>query len=555
MDLLTVLIHELGHVIGLSDLPADEYPDQIMAGELPVGVRRLPAADFRAVQESTGTDAHTHGQLRATQLLGETTTAPAYPTELRVDRALAGTLHAPLAGDTGAAGAHERSVDTRIPVVAPLPQAIAGVDTSTQRTGLAAPVAQVTPDVTVGPFDLPAGKAITITFQAVIDEPVPIGTTQVENQARVTADGVAEILSDDPDTPAANDATVTALDVEADLAITKTDNQTEAVPGEPVTYSVVVTNNGPNPAGGATVTDNFSADLTGVTWTCAAGAGNSCTGSGSGDISDAITLTVGSSVTYTANATIDSAATGSLANTASVAVPAGVSDPIPTNNSATDSNALTPEVDIVLTKTESADPVTAGSGAGNLTYTITASNSGPSDATGVTISETITTPAGVAIDSITPSAGSFISPTWTIPDLDVGASEALTIVLTVDASTAAGTDTIADTATVTGAGQTLVNTGDDVVTEATSITREVDVEVTMSESADPVTAGSGTGNLAYVVIAANLGPSDASGVVLTDTLALPAGVTLDSVTPAAPRPGTAATPGRWATWSPAAARH
>ena len=41
----------------------------------------------------------------------------------------------------------------------------------------------------------------------------------------------------------------------ADLSITKSDGQTTAVPGTPVTYTIVATNAGPSPANGAMVTD------------------------------------------------------------------------------------------------------------------------------------------------------------------------------------------------------------------------------------------------------------------------------------------------------------
>jgi hypothetical protein len=45
MDLLTVVLHELGHVAGLEDeTPRTTHPGDVMLGILDVGVRRLPDA-------------------------------------------------------------------------------------------------------------------------------------------------------------------------------------------------------------------------------------------------------------------------------------------------------------------------------------------------------------------------------------------------------------------------------------------------------------------------------------------------------------------------------
>ncbi len=53
MDMLTVLTHELGHVLGFGDLNAEADLDQVMAGRLQAGVRRLPWAV--AVDAAMGT--------------------------------------------------------------------------------------------------------------------------------------------------------------------------------------------------------------------------------------------------------------------------------------------------------------------------------------------------------------------------------------------------------------------------------------------------------------------------------------------------------------------
>jgi hypothetical protein len=43
-DLLTVVMHELGHVLGLNDVDPTTFPDDLMAETLATGVRRLPSA-------------------------------------------------------------------------------------------------------------------------------------------------------------------------------------------------------------------------------------------------------------------------------------------------------------------------------------------------------------------------------------------------------------------------------------------------------------------------------------------------------------------------------
>jgi hypothetical protein len=53
MDLLTVLLHELGHVLGLEDLDQEEYHHELLAEALAAGVRRLPVEVTSAVVATT----------------------------------------------------------------------------------------------------------------------------------------------------------------------------------------------------------------------------------------------------------------------------------------------------------------------------------------------------------------------------------------------------------------------------------------------------------------------------------------------------------------------
>ena len=154
-----------------------------------------------------------------------------------------------------------------------------------------------------------------------------------------------------------------------------------------MTYTITVTNAGPTDAVGAVVTDMFPAALTGVTWTCVGTGGGVCNPSGSGNINESVTVPVGGTVTFTATGTVSPAAVGVLVNTASVAPPPGASDPSSANN--TDSDTLTPQADLAITKTGPAS-VVAGS---NVVYTITVTNAGPSNAESVVVTDV--TPAGL----------------------------------------------------------------------------------------------------------------------------------------------------------------
>jgi CSLREA domain-containing protein/uncharacterized repeat protein (TIGR01451 family) len=128
----------------------------------------------------------------------------------------------------------------------------------------------------------------------------------------------------------------------ADLAITKDDGVTSVAPGGTTTYLIDVSNAGPSPTTGATVSDVLPAEISTASWTCATVSGGAtCAASGSGDIADTVNLPVGGAVRYTLVANVDPATTSaSMTNTATVAPPAGVADPTPGNATASDTDTL-----------------------------------------------------------------------------------------------------------------------------------------------------------------------------------------------------------------------
>ena len=168
------------------------------------------------------------------------------------------------------------------------------------------------------------------------------------------------------------------------LTVTKTDGAISAIPGTNTTYTIKVSNAGPNAVTGLGVNDTPPAGMTFTSWTCAATAGSNCPASGSGPIAATVSILNAGSVTFTVTAAIASSATGSIANTVSLAVPGSVINTNPTT-SATDTDTLTPQADLSITKTDGAANAVPGT---PITYTIVATNNGPSDAPGANVVDT-----------------------------------------------------------------------------------------------------------------------------------------------------------------------
>jgi uncharacterized repeat protein (TIGR01451 family) len=188
----------------------------------------------------------------------------------------------------------------------------------------------------------------------------------------------------------------TATDIDAaptsDLAVTKTDGVTIYPPGGTVTYTIVVSNYGPVPVTGAIVSDAIPANITSWIWTCVPTGTATCSSPGVSSalgFGDSVNIPSGGHITYTVVASVNIAATGDTTNTVTVAPPGGVTDPILGNNTAVDTDAF-PTADLVITKTDMVTTYVAGS---SVIYTITVTNSGPSNVIGALFSDTI--PAGV----------------------------------------------------------------------------------------------------------------------------------------------------------------
>ena len=151
------------------------------------------------------------------------------------------------------------------------------------------------------------------------------------------------------------------------------------------------------------------------------------------------TLANGASATLTITVTVTS--TTPTTNTATKTAE-DQTDPVAGNNSAS-ATVTGQAADIAITKIVSNPTPDFGS---NVTFTVTATNNGPSSATGVVVNDLL--PAGLTFVSAAPS-GPYNSGTgdWTVGALANGASSTLSIVATVN-TTSPTTNTATKTAEV-----------------------------------------------------------------------------------------------------------
>jgi uncharacterized repeat protein (TIGR01451 family) len=350
------------------------------------------------------------------------------------------------------------------------------------------------------------GRFIAVRFlpAAGIDSPTSSGTFPLTVSTSVDTAAAQSSLS----------VGASPLPDQADLVVTKSDTPDPVTLGNNLTYTVNVTNNGPEQATAVVLTDAMFGSFTFVSATASLG---SCSGTNPitcslGNLANGASATVSIVVTPTA--------VGSISNTA--VATSTRPDPNSANNLVTISTTvnLAGGADLQVTKNASPNPVTLGN---NLTYTTTVTNNGPAQATGVTLTDTL--PGGVTFLSAIPSQGSCSGTsliTCSLGNLANGASATVSIVVT---TTAVGA--LTNTASVTSA-TTDPNSANNLVTISTTVNLagRADLQVTKNASPDTVTLGN---NLTYTITVTNNGPEAATGVTLTDTLL--GSFTLVSATP------------------------
>ena len=393
---------------------------------------------------------------------------------------------------------------------------------------------------------------VAIRFDVVVSDPVPGTVSELSSQGNLTGQNFPLLVTDDPDTPALSDPTVTPLDFDPDLALTKEDGGASTTPGAVLPYTLRVTNLTPQLAAtGVVLTETvpalttFEAAGSSPGWVCtpSPAAGSTCrltvgTVAGLATASRTFALRVATPVPPGVPA---------ILNTASVAGDAAQGpDPDPSNNTATEETPFDPSTtrpDLTLAKSDGGGSAEPGD---LLVYTLTYTNAGNRGATGVVLTETVPAFSTFAAGPSTPdwrctpngTAGSLCR-------LDLrtlaggGAGGTARFAVWLDPTVPAGTEETVNRASIAddGANGADANPSDNEATDTTPIVAEPDLELgkTLDEASEPEPGGLLLWRIAY----ANAGNEGAVGVVLHEEV--PEHTTFDAISSGAwsctPGPG------------------
>jgi uncharacterized repeat protein (TIGR01451 family) len=292
------------------------------------------------------------------------------------------------------------------------------------------------------------------------------------------------------------------------VVIAKTVSNPTPNVGDVITFTVVATDLGPDPATGVLVTDLLPAGLSLVSAVPSQGGYDTTTG-----LWTVGTLASGGGAMLTLTARVVSST--SQTNTAA-ASHSDQFDPNTGNNTA--SATETPQqADLVVIKTVSDATPNVGD---TVTFTITLNNTGPDAATNVLVNDQF--PVGLTFVSAVPSQGAYNPGTgdWAVGTVTPGVPVTLSLNATVT-----GTATETNTAAIRHADQFDPDPGNNTAS-ATETPQQADLAVTKTVSSTKPNLGD---VITYTVTLTNKGPNAATNVVVHDLV--PAGLAVVGATP------------------------
>ncbi|WP_043320659.1 isopeptide-forming domain-containing fimbrial protein [Microbulbifer sp. HZ11] len=373
--------------------------------------------------------------------------------------------------------------------------------------------------------NLAAGENGSVNLVVTIIDPVPAGVEQTSNSVSIDGD---ESNGSDP-TPGDNaDSDITPIEAAPDYVAEKTNDFTSPVqPGDPVSWTIEISNQGNQDGTGVVVTDNlpdtslftnFTASNGGVidlnagtvTWDIGdLAAGDSITLTLSADVADSVPVTI---PTQTNTVTVDDDGNNGP-------------DPTPDNNTDNTEFDIT-YVELSIDKDDGGVSVEPGD---TLIYTLTYANNGTQEATGVVITETLpdyTTFDAANSDPRWVQNGNTL--TLDLGTLAAGETGSVDFAVVFDNPMPSGVEETSNSTRIeddggNGPDQDPDNNTDD---ETTPIEAAPDYVLDKIENfVDPANPGD---TLEWTIVITNEGNQDGTGVVITDDL--PSSTVLSNVT-------------------------
>jgi large repetitive protein len=394
-----------------------------------------------------------------------------------------------------------------------------GISVGTDTTGLAANATSAgTATATSGTLsigatgtvwtgDIPVGGTVIITSPVRVNNPVTSGTLTATAVSTAPGNNCPPGSTDPRCTP------VTQILTPA-LSIVTTANTTAAVPGQTVTYTVTVTDNGQTPYTGATVTNTLNL-LGDASYNNDASATSGTVSYASPVITWTGDLAVGASAVITYTVTVNSPDTGAKSlNTVAASTDPGSSCPPASSNAGC--SLIVPVLTPALTIAKTASTATATPGQ-TVTYTVTVTDSGQTPYSGAAFSDSL---SGVLADAsynnnvaATSGSVSYASPvvSWS-GDLAVGASAVITYTVTVNNPDTDG-HILTNSVTSATAGNNCPAASTD---PRCTVTVEISVlSIVNTASVSTVAPGAA---VPYTLTITNTGQTPYTGVSVTDSL-------------------------------------
>jgi uncharacterized repeat protein (TIGR01451 family) len=297
---------------------------------------------------------------------------------------------------------------------------------------------------------------------------------------------------------------------QADLSVVKSAQPNPATAGGQLTYTFTTTDNGPVNATGVTLSDVLPAGETYLSSSSSQGTVINNNGTLTVQLGN---LADGTTATTTVVVGISPSASGSISNT--VTVSGNQADPNLSNNTSTVTTPIVGSADLSLAKTVSEAEAKPGD---PLTYTLTATNLGPANDTGVTIVDPL--PSGFVYSSASGALSSSLSGntlSLNLGNLAVGGTTTIVISGLVSANVSG---TLTNTAWLSGL-QPDPNLSNNAASVSTIVSVPVqpvsytDLGIVKTATPNPVKVG---GTLTYTLVVTNNSLVTATDVKVVDTL-------------------------------------